>query len=522
MTKQNWNTKNTIQIIILIICIIFSGLMATAEIKTERWNDYLTNVRFESDDGEIKVTWDLPKFNHASAIKVTISTGTTVHTISLPSRERSFIIDNGSHGQLYYIRVWEVYKNGTEGEKHSKKLLFLNYDQLPDFPTIRIETESGEDPPWTVAEKSDENLWGDSVENNEYIPAGMSFTWSGHEILSSRTEVRVRGNSSSAGGGKQSYRLKLKQSLDMLHLGRKEAGKEWLLLNVGTKLNNYVGEFLSKYCDMDWVEHGLLVNVMLNGDWKGIYYLSQPVSRHTSDGEVDKDGYIFENDAYWWKKGTVYFKTENQLYQRGYTFKYPDITDQNDNRVTDLKNYMDLITQLITNENPEIDDYIDFDTFSSWVMVRDIMHSGDAAGANIYYYLKNFETDDYTSNKLKMGPLWDFDAGMKESKFWHMNEYTWSLQHENKDLFFPYLFELPEFREVYKKEWEKVSPSLQDDFNNYMDSIYSESGDAIDASRALDAARWENNMTPLADEIAYDKDFIKERIYVISNAVKDW
>jgi hypothetical protein len=522
MTKQSWNTKNTIQIIILIICIIFSGLMATAEIKTERWNDYLTNVRFESGDGEIKVSWDLPEFNRASAIKVTISTGTTVQTISLPSRERSFTIDNGAHGQLYYIRVWEVYKNGTEGEKHSKKLLFLNYDQLPDFPTIRIETESGEDLPWTVAEKPDENLWGASVENNEYIPAGMSFTWSGHETLSSRTEVRVRGNTSSFGGGKQSYKLKLKQSLDMLHLGRKEAGKEWLLLNVGTNLNNYVGEFLSKYCDMDWVEHGMFVNVMLNGDWKGIYYLSQPVSRDTSDREVDKDGYIFENDAYWWKKDTVYFKTENQLYQFGYTFKYPDITDQNDQRVTDLKNYMDVITQKITSEDSDIDEYIDFDTFSSWVMVRDIMHSGDGGGSNIYYYLKDFDTDNYKDNKLKMGPVWDFDAGMKGSEVCFPDNTSWSTQHDSPDIFFAYLFQMPKFRNVYLKQWEKISPTLQTDLNQCLDSINAETGPAIDASRALDSARWENDMTSVSDEIAYDKEFISQRISVINNGVKDW
>lgn len=522
MKKLAWNTKNTIQAVILVICIVFSGLMVAAEVKAELRNDYLTNVRFASDDGEIRVTWDLPKFNRARGIMVTVATANTKYTRTLSPDERAFTIKDGKHGQLYDISVWEAYKDRTDGERHSKKLLFLNYDQLPDFPTIRIETESGEDPAWTPAEKPDESLWGASVENNDYIPAGMSFTWTGHETLSSKTEIRVRGNTSSAGGGKQSYKLKLKQSLDMLQHGRDQAGKEWLLLNVGTSLNNYVGEFLSEYCGMDWVTHGMLVNVMLNDDWKGIYYLSQPVSRNTSDGEVDKDGYIFEDDAYWWKKDTVYFKTENQLYQFGYTFKYPDITDQNDQRVTDLKNYMDRITQILSSEDSSADDYIDFDTFASWVMVRDIMHTGDGGGSNIYYYLRDFDPDNYKDNKLKMGPVWDFDAGMRGSEDWFPDNTSWSAQHDSTDIFFAYLFQMPEFQKVYLNQWGKISPTLQTDLNQYLDSINADAGPAIDASRALDSARWENDMTSVSDEIAYDKDFISQRINVINNGVKDW
>lgn len=522
MKKFGWNAKHTIQLLLIAACVLLLVLMVAVEVKVEFKNDYLTNVRFESQNGQIKVLWDLPVFNNARRIIVSVSNSRGEYMKTLPPGRRSLTITDGFHGEKFKISVQEQYKNYSTGEKFSKELLFLDYDQIPDFPTVYLETASHDDPPWTLANKPDDTLWGVSVENNDYVEGDMVFKWPGHETVSSETYIKVRGNTSSTGGMKKSYRLKLHQAVDMLDMGRKHADKEWLLLDVGQRLNNHVGQFLAEECGMEWVAHGMLVNVMLNDDWKGLYYLSETVDRGKTRGDVSKDGYILEDTAYWWKTGTIYFKTENEIPQLGFTFKYPDITDPDDERIAEAKSYMDTVSALIISGDSSVPDYIDYDTFASWVMVRDIIHCGDGGGSNMFYYLNELDTDDYTENKLKMGPLWDFDASMKESEQWFPDITGWSSQHISKYNYFAYLFNDPRFKDVYLKKWQDVSSGLQNKFDSDLEELYAADGAAIEASRVLDSSRWDTGLFTLRDEIDYDKEFIRQRIEWINSAVKDW
>jgi len=66
----------------------------------------------------------------------------------------------------------------------------------------------------------------------------------------------------------------------------------------------------------------IFVNVLLNGDYRGIYMLSEAVNCNPDCRiDVDKEAdYIFEWDAYWWNED-LYFES---LYGNKYTFKHPD------------------------------------------------------------------------------------------------------------------------------------------------------------------------------------------------------
>lgn len=522
MKKYTWNPKAIVQVVFVIGCIITLAIFVIIQEKRQVQSADLSNVNFASKNNQIDVNWDLPAGSKAHEVVVDVTSEGQSYRVSLSPQYRSYKVTNGIHGTSYTISLQAIREDGSLGSQYQETLLFLNYDKLPKLPTVYIDTVSGEDPKWTVAKKPNSILWGASLDNNKPVAANMKFTQPEGNPVSIKTSVKVRGNTSSVGGHKQSYKLKLDQAVDLLGQGPAYAEKEWLLLNAGTSLNNYVGEYLAELCGMEWVTRGRLVNVMVNQDWKGIYYLSEPVSQKSSHGEVSKSGYVIENDAYWWKKGTIYFKTSHQIYQLGYTFKYPDIKSKNDERLMDMRIYMNTVTDMITERKPSVQEYIDFDTFASWVMVRDIMQTGDGGGSNMYYYLNTFDRHDYASNKLKMGPVWDFDAGMKASEYWHHGAQEWSTQHTSKFILFPYLFDLPEFRKVYAQKWAGVSSRLRRDFSLKLDDFYEKEGEAIEESRKLDAARWGREVTPLKSEIDYDKDFVNKRIDWIDEAVKDW
>ena len=77
-------------------------------------------------------------------------------------------------------------------------------------------------------------------------------------------------------------------------------------------MNAYIGEYLSEYCGMEWTVHMKIVNVIINGDWKGMYYLSENPKAARSAGHITKNGFMVENDPYWWKADTVYFDIDEQ------------------------------------------------------------------------------------------------------------------------------------------------------------------------------------------------------------------
>lgn len=512
---QHRYIKNIIAIAFFTLILI--GFVMAAMVS-EREDDYLTNVRFASLDDEIRITWDLPFFNNAQAILVSVSSDDCEYVETLSPHKREYIINSGTHGTLYNLAICEIYTDGTAGEVYPKQLLYLDYDQLPELPTVYLTTTDGEDPTYYVVAKPDEALMGESIDHNEDVSGSMLLEWPEHQTRSSLADIRIRGNTSSAYGGKQSYKLHLQQSLDLLNMGSDYAAQDWILLRSGKSMKTYIGEFLAERSGMDWVTHGMLVNVMLNNDWKGTYYLSEAVDIDSNKGGVTESGYIFENDAYWWKPDTIYFKLPNQIYEMGFTFKYPNIDSDDDSRLMALQDYMEVVETLILSGDESVSEYIDYDSFVEWILVRDIMHTGDAGGLNLYYYLQDFDSDDYKANLLRMGPLWDFDAGMNVSD----DNTGWSAQHNTEFTYFPYLFTIPSFRNAYKERWQQVSSNLAIDFVTEMEQFYDEYGSAIDESRRLESARWDDKLTSLRTEIDQDELLMRDRIAWMNEQIQLW
>lgn len=519
MSNGGINIKNQLQIIMVSACVLVIVLLFAAQEKLHV--DYLTDVSFSNFDGKIQLVWDVPLFSRVSEVKINISSTTESFSERVSPLKKEYEFTDGEHGTLYNISLHEIHKDGSIGKIYEENVMFLNYVQLPDLPTVYIYTETGEEPTNDIAEKPSEWLWGASPINNEYVSGDMMFVRDGLETVSSKMELRIRGNTSTL-GDKKSYKLRLDSSVDVLNLGEEHADTEWILLNVGNRLNNYVGEYLSEVCGMEWVAHGMFVNVMLNGDWKGMYYLSEAVNKEQAGDNVSETGFVFENDAYWWKPDVAYFKVSTQVYQLGFTFKYPKLSNPNDTRLESLKWYMEAVTGMLTSWDEEALDYIDADTFAAWIMVRDIMHSGDAGGSNMYYYIYDLNGADYAANKLKMGPVWDYDAGMQGAENWHEDMTGWSANHDQTITYFPYLFDMSAFRAVYKEKWERVSEELNRNYDAYMEKLLLSQGLEINESRKLDSVRWGSKMMTIEEEIAYNSDFIRQRIEWINSAVEEW
>ena len=89
--------------------------------------------------------------------------------------------------------------------------------------------------------------------------------------------LRIRGNTTYE--DKKSYDLILKQKTDLFFREDKEwLDKSWTLLRVGNKCNTIIGLYLNQLLEMPWTPRCKAVNFILNGDYKGLYYLIEDIS----------------------------------------------------------------------------------------------------------------------------------------------------------------------------------------------------------------------------------------------------
>lgn len=494
----------------LLLCFCFTFLFLFADLSIHESAEKI-NVSVKSENNEIVIDWILSdnKKYESVCVEIFCEESLIVEKSILPMRKK-YIFRDGNHGSLYTIRVTEEFLDGTVGETIEKEALFLDYSQLPDIPIISLNTTSGEDPASDIADKPDVALLGGTITNNDYVSGSMVMYGSQMKGISVGMKIRVRGNTSSIVSDKKSYKLHLDDVYDLL--GNDEmASDEWVLLNNGYSINTYIGDYVGDLCGMEWQPHMMFVNVILNGDWKGCYCLTPAVNINNAGGLVSDEGYIFENDAYYWKPEEIYFKTENQIYQMGYTFKYPELTDSEDIRIIRLQKYMQEFENYLVNGDEQYINYIDEVSFAKWILVRDIIGTLDAPGSYIYYYKYDFDLNNQTSTKVKMGPLWDFDSMYATPGEWSQSRL------DGGATYFWILFNQESFQNIYLSEWQKVSPDLYDNIKETLDELEETQGSALDESWKLESARWGKEITSFTTQKDIALRWFEERITWMDN-----
>jgi spore coat protein CotH len=377
-----------------------------------------------------------------------------------------------------------------------------------NLPVIHIETVNGEMPTYKRAETPD-GCWGMGIKNITKVPGRLFMTLRDSIIYDtgnyvedvSGMTIRVRGNSSAVAFDKKPYKIKLQKKYDLLMRGDEEKykDKEWVLLKdekstIFKQINNKV----SKILDLQWTPEIQYVNVVFNGEYWGMYELCESVKRNTSCRlNVDDSGYIFEYDLFWWNED-LYVKSPTPLsdpWPMNYTFKYPDSKDITNDQLGYFKSMIAKTERSLIDGDYQ--EFIDIDSFVSWILAHDLLGNHDDKGSNIFLT----KLDSTENSKVMMGNLWDMD------RIFEM-EGEWDPSHNM--FFYKKLFNSKNkaFVKAYKDKWNQLSTKLTDDLMTYLDEFAnSELAEAIDKSTKLDNRRW-------------DTDFESTSYYV--NKAKKW
>lgn len=152
-----------------------------------------------------------------------------------------------------------------------------------DGDGMRIRIMRGEEIPSLYLSSYDPEKgreWVDTSKKNEATGSMKLVAADGHVIYDGAlTQIKPRGNSTFAHYPKKAYQIKLDKKTDLLGTGEK--GKTWVLLaNYGdaTLLHDKFMKDLSADLGMDFAITSDWVNLYYDGEYRGVYLLSEKVS----------------------------------------------------------------------------------------------------------------------------------------------------------------------------------------------------------------------------------------------------
>lgn len=369
--------------------------------------------------------------------------------------------------------------------------------EWPDIPLLNVTTVGGEFPTCDVVYPP-EGCLGTGITGAEYVKGRLVMTLKGETLYDtgeyvkdeSGMRIKIRGNSTGASAGQKPYKIKLSKKFDMLMRGDDDyKEKDWNLLKISmwntgldmdeSNILTALGFMVSKAVGMEFVPGYAFVNLVMNGKYMGMYYLTDAVERGDKRVDIKKTGFLIENDVYWWNED-LYFKTDHQYPTHGYTFKHPDADEVDDATVNAIRQYLNDFEDVLYSGG-DISQYIDYPLFARWMVGQDVLCQFDDAGSNMYVYKDDFDVANPTSTKMKMGPLWDFDAIFKDPS----GIGRWSMSHNAPYFYYDKLFAREDFQRAYKEAWDEVSPTLMDEVRRGFSELKAKYGTAIDESFSL-------------------------------------
>lgn len=288
------------------------------------------------------------------------------------------------------------------------------------------------------------------------------------ETFSASAGVRGRGNST-WGMPKKPYKIKLNEKARLLGMSK---DKEWALLaNYSDKslLRNLTAFEISRITEMNWTPKSISVEFYLNGNYQGVYTLTEQVKVSServdidlvketdNSGEALTGGYFIELDFHF-DEGER-FKTD--LKQLPLMFKDPD--EPTKEQLAYVKNFFNSAEQALYSDhftNPETGytRYIDMESFVKYFIVQELTKNCDGnMRGSCYLTLPR-------NGKVTQPTVWDFDIAFGNanhivdegatSRGWD----GWYIK--TCSPWFDQFFKDPAFVSALKTKWNALKPQL--------------------------------------------------------------
>ena len=280
-------------------------------------------------------------------------------------------------------------------------------------------------------------------------------------------QIRGRGHSSWK-GAKKPYKLKLEKKTAIMGMPE---NKHWALLKPTE--NTIAGLQLGKLMGMKWTPSFRPVEVVLNGDYIGLYFLTETIRidenrvniYEQQDKETNPDlitgGWLVEVDNY---------HDENQITipennRWNLTLRYHSPEDLSDAQLEWLTNEFKTInTAIYSSDKTSTDweEYIDVESMARFFILQEVMDNPDGFHGSFYLY-----KDIGDNARWIAGPIWDLVCYNREK-----TDYTFRMKvhYGITPHWIGEIIQYDSFCRSVRSVWEDVYPDRLSEIYTYIDA----------------------------------------------------
>ena len=303
-------------------------------------------------------------------------------------------------------------------------------------------------------------------------------------------EIRGRGNYSWTGFDKKPYRIKLGDKQALLGMNK---SKHFALLAHADDSNdrkgfmrNAVGFELSKMIGISYTPNAKPLEVVLNGDYIGLYFLTETIrvdkdrvniveqEDEETDSEKITGGWLVEIDNY--DSDPHVTIKEGGKHTMWITYKTPEeLSTQQEEYLTQQ---MKLIDNLVYGDknSSELWNHLDMDALAKFYIVQELTDNYESFHGSCYLH-----KEMGASEKWHFGPVWDFGSSFNRDKSQYM--YQGDVWHNH---WIPEICKFPAFMERVKEIWNEFYKGNYNDIYTFINTHKSQ----ITQAAAKDKERW--------------------------------
>ena len=343
------------------------------------------------------------------------------------------------------------------------------------------------------------NTGGKTIEDTEtQIPATVYIDplTSGYDSLGSAqaplaATLKGRGNYTWKDFDKKPYKLKFDVRQKVLGMPH---NRHWCLMagaddNLGF-LRNPVGYMLSKAVGLRWTPRMRPVELVLNGQYKGLYFLTEHVRiaghrvriKEQADNETSPDsitgGWLVEIDNYLNSTNIEFYEGNGQKVM--VSLREPEELSSAQRSYIEQQIY-GLNDALYASSSARLEQMMDIDEAARYYLVQEIMEDCESYHGSCFLYKDRDSLG--TTDKWKFGPVWDFgNAYNRHQEQWIYIYPTWP------QYWIGQLASWPVFQKKVQEQWWIF-------YHEHKDSVRAEIqafADKIETAAKRDADVWRN------------------------------
>ena len=389
------------------------------------------------------------------------------------------------------------------GKTWSSTLMFV---QSGGIPSMYIDTASG-NMDYIHMEKGNEEAGSVRLYDDE----GALLYSGGIDA------IKGRGNSSWA-ADKKPYSMVLGEDANLLGMG---TASRWVLLAEGFCSNvNIRNKLVYDYAQsvgMNFSPEGEWVDLYLNGDYAGLYLLSERNEVHSERVDIDPEtGFLVSME---WDIRLQEQKLPHILTDAGQTLRI----HQSAMSLSELDEQWQYVENAILAEDgidplsgKHWQELIDLDSWAEKYLLEEIFGNHDGGSfSQFYYYDPALDPE-----RIFAGPIWDYDMAMGGYDVWlkpYTRYFIMNREYKEDGLYTPWyhaLYEKAEFRRRVEELYvQKFLPALEMLLEYGMEDELS----LISRAHQQDARRWGHEWEDVQTELNYIRSYLTDRAAFLSD-----